>query len=288
MDAVICGHINLAPLAVLAGKRYRAPTAMIIHGIDAWSPPARWASRAAVHWIDGVAAVSALTLSRFEGWSGFPHARGYVLPNTFERSELGPGPKSEALMRRYGLDGKRVLMTFGRLAGRDRAKGFDEVLELLPSLHREQPQLNLAYVIAGDGPDRHRLEEKVGALGLRDCVVFTGMVPEAEKADHYRLADVFVMPSRGEGFGIVFLESLACGTPCIGSKVDGSREALRDGLLGRLVDPDDANDLRAAILEGLAKPREVPEGLSFFERPAYEARAREFLDVVIARGRRGR
>ena len=74
-------------------------------------------------------------------------------------------------------------------------------------------------------------------MGLSDRVIFTGYIPESEKIAHYNLADVYVMPSTGEGFGIVLLEAVACGVPVVGSRVDGSREALLDGQLGRLVDP---------------------------------------------------
>src|SRR5439155_2564410 len=98
---------------------------------------------------------------------------------------------------------------------------------------------NVVYVVCGEGPDRSRLERKAVGLGVRDRVVFTGFIPEALKADYYRLADAYVMPSRGEGFGIVFLEAMACGIPVMGSRLDGSREALLDGELGVLVNPDD-------------------------------------------------
>ena len=87
------------------------------------------------------------------------------------------------------------------------------------------------------GSDHGRLEAKAAALHVLDRVVFSGFVPEEQKADYYRLADAYVMPSRGEGFGIAFLEALACGLPVLGSKLDGGREALLDGALGLLVDP---------------------------------------------------
>ena len=91
---------------------------------------------------------------------------------------------------------------------------------------------NIAYLIVGDGDDRQRLEAKARSRGIDDRVVFAGFIPEAEKADHYRLADAFVMPGRGEGFGFVFLEALACGIPVVGSRLDGSREALAPGGVG--------------------------------------------------------
>jgi glycosyltransferase involved in cell wall biosynthesis len=119
-------------------------------------------------------------------------------------------------------------------------------------------------LIAGDGDDRPRLERKAGALGLNSHVVFAGRIPEAEKADHYRLADVFVMPGRQEGFGFVFLEAMASGTPVVASRLDGSREAVFDGKLGELADPDDPQALKAAIRRALCRPRQIPEGLAYF------------------------
>jgi len=113
----------------------------------------------------------------------------------------------------------------------------------------------ITYLIVGDGRDRRRLEEKARSLGVGDRVVFAGFIPESEKTEHYRLADAYVMPGWGEGFGFVYLEALACGIPALGSKLDGSREALRDGDLGILVDPHDRDDLWQGLLEVLIRPR---------------------------------
>ena len=110
-------------------------------------------------------------------------------------------------------------------------------------------------------------------LGLIGRVVFTGFVPESEKADHFRLADAFVMPSRGEGFGFVILEALACGIPVVGSNIDGTREALMNGRLGQLVDPSNVQEIRSAILAALAERRSVPsEQLEYFSFPQFSRR----------------
>jgi glycosyltransferase involved in cell wall biosynthesis len=69
--------------------------------------------------------------------------------------------------------------------------------------------------------------------------------------DHYRMCDVFAMPSKGEGFGIVFLEALACGRPVIAGNCDGSRDAVLDGELGFLVDPDSPEAVAAALMDVL-------------------------------------
>ena len=113
-------------------------------------------------------------------------------------------------------------------------------------------------------------------------MVFAGYINEAEKAEHYLLADAYVMPSRGEGFGFVLLEALACGIPALASKLDGTREALRDGALGILVDPGNREDLRRGILTALSAPRgQVPEGLSYFAYPEFERRCHRLLDGLL-------
>ena len=103
------------------------------------------------------------------------------------------------------------------------------------------------YIIVGHGDDRARVEAIAHEWGVADAIVFAGFVPDEELADHYRLADVFAMPSTGEGFGIVFLEAMACGTPVLAGDVDGSVDAVDHGRLGRTVDPNDVS----AIAEGL-------------------------------------
>ena len=253
-DLVVCGHVNLLPVACSFGRPL-----LVVHGIEAWQPLKSTVRRRLIHRCRAVVAVSQLTLDRLLAWS---HYRGptHVLPNAVHLEQYGIREKREDLVARYGLKGKRVLLTVGRLAGEERSKGFDEVLEVLPHLPED-----VVYMIAGGGHDMPRLRDKALALGVGKRVVFTGLFPESEKPDLYNLADVYVMPSRGEGFGFVFLEALASGLPAIGSKADGGREALLGSELGTLVDPDDRDELRKAIEEQLAKrERRVPEKLAHF------------------------
>jgi len=166
-------------------------------------------------------------------------------------------------------------MTVGRLVSAERFKGFDEVLEAIPSLLHHYPDLH--YLIIGDGDDMPRLKRKVRDLQLVNRVTFAGYIKEDEKADHYSLADAYVMPSRGEGFGIVFLEAMACGVPTVGSLVDGSREALLNGKLGLLVDPSDHLAVADSIRTALSTPRGVPVGLDFFSYPAFASRVNSLV-----------
>jgi asparagine synthase (glutamine-hydrolysing) len=279
-DIVICGHIHLLPIAWLASVLAGARLVLIIHGIDAWRPTRNMVTNMLVKHIDAFISVSGLTKERFTEWSGVDADKGVVLPNSIDLSRFRPSPKRANLVERYSLRGKTVLMTVGRLVSAERYKGFDEILEILPTIVRRLP--DVVYMIVGEGNDRVRLESKALALGVRTHVIFTGFIPEEDKCDHYNLADAYVMPSRGEGFGIVFLEALACGVPVIGSTADGGREALKGGLLGTLVDPDDAKALTNAIFDALRKPKRVHEQLTYFSFANFEERVHRILNQTTA------
>jgi len=108
------------------------------------------------------------------------------------------------------------------------------------------------------------------------------MVEESQKAALYRLADLYVMPSRGEGFGFVLLEALACGVPVIASRLDGGFEAVRQGLLGRAVDPSNPAEVRTAIADALRAPRRgIPEGLSWFAYENFVSRVHSAVDRIV-------
>ncbi|MBR8833969.1 MAG: glycosyltransferase family 4 protein [Stigonema ocellatum SAG 48.90 = DSM 106950] len=280
LDLIICGHINLLPFAYLVGIWTRTPIFLVLHGIEAWQPCPHWLANNLVKKIDGIISVSELTKERFLEWAKLDSVQEFILPNTVNLEHFQPAVKNSDLLVRHQLEGKTVLMTLGRLDSSERYKGFDEVLGLLPILTQEIP--NIAYMIVGEGSDRQRLETKAKSLGVERHVVFTGFISEAEKADYYRLADAFVMPGKGEGFGIVYLEAMACGIPVVASIVDGSREAVRNGALGFIVNPDDPQEIKAGILAALKCPKGVvPEGLEYFSNPNFELRCHQICDQIL-------
>jgi len=274
-DLVICGHINLLPLAVLVQIKIRTPLVLMAYGIDVWKQHRSIIVRRLIGRVNKVWAISAITRDKMRAWVPITESKFSILPNAIDLSSYGVGPKNPELTRRYALEGHRVILLLARLVDRERYKGVDEVLDIMPNLLKKIP--DLVFVVAGDGSDKARLEQKATALGIRSNVVFTGFVAESEKRDLFRLADLFVMPSRREGFGFVFLEALACGVPVVASRLDGSREAVRDGTLGRLVDPANPAELEEAIIAGLDDPHGVPYGLSYFAFPQFQRR----LSILI-------
>jgi asparagine synthase (glutamine-hydrolysing) len=278
-DLVLCGHLNLLPLARLLGLWVHAPLALVVHGIDAWEahPSPAVARSAALP--DLVLSVSRLTARRFGAWARVEPGRLRLLPNAVHLDRFGAGPRPEALVARYGVAGRKVLLTLGRMSADERYKGFDEVMEALPQVLLRHP--DLVYLAAGEGSDRPRLEARARELGLADHVRFPGFVSEHEKADHYRLADAYVMAGRGEGFGRVLQEAMACGVPVVASTADGSFEAVGEGTLGLAVDPADIPGVARGILAALEAPRKVPAGLARFEFPQVAAEARAILDDIF-------
>jgi len=200
-----------------------------------------------------------VAVSRFTGLRamelGVPPGRVAVIPNGVDTSRFRPGPPSERLVRRFNLEGKRVILTLARLVER---KGQDKVISALPEVLSSVPEA--VYLIAGDGHYRRELERLASGLGVSEQVIFAGKVAEREIVDFYNLAELFVMPCRElpgedvEGFGITFLEAGACGKASIGGRSGGTSDAVEDGTTGILVDPGDVGGIAEAIVRLLREP----------------------------------
>jgi glycosyltransferase involved in cell wall biosynthesis len=123
-----------------------------------------------------------------------------------------------------------------------------------------------------------RLKALAATLGVAERVHFAGHVHPTRAPDYFRIADVFAMPSTGEGFGIAFIEAAASGLPVIAGNGDGSVDALADGCIGRLVDPHDQSQLVAAIVDALeGRLRSDPAEVKRF---AYANFSRHVNDLV--------
>ena len=272
-DLVFCGHLFMAPLGAAIAKILRIPMWLQLHGVDAWDTPGalvRWGAAQSTL----VTAVSRYTRQRFLEWATLPPSRVRILPNTFE-ARFSAGPKPQHLLDQLGIQGKKVLLTVARLWASDQFKGQDRVIRVLPRLLAEGN--DVAYVIVGDGDDLPRLQAEVDKAGVTGRVIFTGRVSEADLPDYYRAADVFVMPSTGEGFGIAFLEAASAGLAVIGGNCDGSMDALADGAIGMPADPHDPQALAAAISECLNGNRPRATGLDRFSRQNFAHHAAALL-----------
>jgi len=280
-DLIVCSHLHLLPIAYLVKWFKKCPVLPVIYGVEAWNPTSHWIANRLCRKLDAFISIRDFTARRFIQWAELDHARVHLLPNCIDESQFGLAPKRPDLLERYGLEGKSVVMTAGRLD--EKRKGFDEVLEVLPGLKEQIP--NLAYVIMGDGDDGERLSKKTEELGISDLVVFTGYVANEEKADHYRLADVFAMPGSAELFDsypyrFVFLEALACGVPVVGCRLKDESEA-NDPFAQKLiiqVDPGSKHEIMQGILKAFPLSGRVPPELSNFYFPSFLRKVHRIID----------
>ena len=278
VDVVFCGHLYMAPLAVLVARQARAKLIVQMHGIEAFECPTRL-RRAAVEAADLILCVSRYTRARVLSWATIAPERIVVLPNTVGEC-FTPGDGSR-LRTEWGLDGKRVLLSVGRMDSRERYKGHDLVIKAIPELVANGH--DVSYVILGGGDDQPRLEALASQAGVAGRVRFMGSAGQDTLVDAYRTADLFVMPSTGEGFGIVYLEAMASGSPALGLAVAGALDALADGELGMAV-PE--VEFAAALTHALDRPKPDPRALANavrarFGRDSFTKGALAALDRVL-------
>ena len=273
IDVVVCGHIGFLGFSMLATRFASAACWLVIHGIDAWSPSS-WLGKVSIPHVHLVTAVSRYTRNEFLAWSHCDPGRVQILPNTVNPAFM-PGPRAGRFRANLGLpeSAKPVLLTVARLAANERYKGVDLVIRCLPAVRQGHPMAH--YCVAGSGDDLPRLMELSTELGVRDMITFLPGISDQDLVQLYREADLFVMPSSREGFGIVFLEALASGTPSMGLDAGGTPDALCDGRLGRLT--SEAN-LEADLLAALTEPYE-PEKLSNQVRESF---GQEAFSLTVA------
>jgi len=247
---IISTHLNFGPAVGIGARLSGADYAIVAHGIDVHDDLTRSRiqalRRARTIW-----AVSRWTQGRLARL-GINADRVSIVPNTVDDSRFTVGSRPRDLLERYSIrDGDKVILTVGRLHSGEAYKGYDKVLAALPAIRAAVGTVR--YLIVGTGDDRPRIEEMARRAGLSEAVTFCGFVSDEELPAHYRLADVFALPSTGEGFGIVFLEAMASGVPVLAGNVDGSVDALADGLLGELVDPGSVESIAAGLIRILRR-----------------------------------
>ena len=217
----------MAPLGLLIARLKRAKLVIQLHGIEAWQRPT-WLCRAAVEAADLVLCVSRYTRAQVLNWAAIAPERALVLPNTVS-AIFTPGDGSK-LRTAWGLQGKRVLLSVARMSAQERYKGHDRVIRAIPKLVDDGH--DVVYFLVGEGDDRPRLQLLAEKEGVAGRVYFMGALEPMVLVDAYRMADLFVMPSTGEGFGIAFLEAMACGTPALGLAVGGAARRANPRRLG--------------------------------------------------------
>ena len=160
---------------------------------------------------------------------------------SWEAAQTGAAPAREP-----------AALLVGRMWSEERGKGHDSLIEAWPEVRRRVPAAQLWIV--GEGDDAARLRQLARERGVEGAVRFLGRVSDAELGSLYRRASVFAMPSRQEGFGLVYAEAMWHGLPCIGSTADAAGQVIAEGETGRLVAYGDVRETAAATADLLADP----------------------------------
>jgi glycosyltransferase involved in cell wall biosynthesis len=236
MVRLLCQHL---------GIRYTVLT----YGKEVWTPLSP-AKQQALQQADRIWTISRYSRDRLCAANQVDPQKVKLLPCAVDGQAFQPRGKSPELLERYGLADRKVLLTVARLWSGDPYKGVDVTIRALPKIAAVYPTVK--YLVVGRGDDQPRLAQLATDLGVSDRVIFAGFVPTADLPEHYNLADAYVMPSQ-EGFGIVYLEAMACGKPVLAGDADGSADPLQDGRLGWRVphrDPEQVAIASQAILQG--------------------------------------
>ncbi|MBA4445335.1 glycosyltransferase [Cylindrospermopsis raciborskii CS-506_D] len=246
-DLIISTHLNFTPVAYLLKRFLGIPYWTVAHGIEAWNIQDAKIKKA-LHHCDRILAVSRYTGDRLTKEQGLNPEKISILYNTFDPRHFQPAVKPTYLLARHNLAREQpIILTVGRLSASERYKGYDQMIQAMVKIR--SVITNVHYMIVGKGDDQLRIEQLIDQLELGNCITLVGFVPDDELCDYYNLCDVFAMPSKGEGFGIVYLEALACGKPVLGGNQDAAIDALCHGKLGALVNPDDIDEIAQTIIQ---------------------------------------
>lgn len=249
-DLVILGHVNLSPIGFIIKKLLRKKVVIIAHGTDVWFRMSK-IRETMLRMTDGILSVSKYTKQKLVDVHTVEPSNIDIFYNTLDPYFQIPDnfDKPKYLMDKIGInDSNKVLLTVARLSSEEKYKGYDTVLRALPEVLKEFPETIYVIVGSGDKEEVSRVEALVLELNLTNNVVLPGFVSNEDLTAYYLLSDLFIMPSKGEGFGIVFLEALVCGNTIVVGNKDASREAILDGEIGIILDPDDVEEISSTIV----------------------------------------
>ncbi|MDP5017763.1 MAG: glycosyltransferase [Dolichospermum sp.] len=244
-EHVFCGHIKLAILTKTLCQLLGIPYTVLTYGKEVWKP-LNSQERQALASSSNIWTISRYSRDCACAANGIDPNQVEMLPCAIDGNKFTPGPKLPEFIEKYNLSNTKVLMTVARLWSGDIYKGVDVTIRALPQILQVFPDVK--YLVIGRGDDQPRLAQLAKDLGVSDHVIFTGFVPTEALIFHYRLADAYIMPSQ-EGFGIVYLEAMACGIPVLSGDDDGSADPLQDGKLGWRVPHRDSGAVAAACIE---------------------------------------
>lgn len=239
---MIFGHAILFGLIAFS-KIKNCYTSLIVYGIDAWEKPSYLQRIIISELVNRIISISDYTVLKMAKSYGIDLDRFVLLPCAMEISEGSAHPQ-------FSLDNEKyIILTVSRLSRKAMHKNVDKVIKALPIILRKYP--NLLYRVVGTGDWEEELIKLGKSLNLENHIEFLGELTDQDRDFYYSKADIFVLPSEGEGFGIVFLEAWKFHLPVITSKFGAAPEVVRDGIDGFCIDPT-PEDIAKTVLHLLS------------------------------------
>jgi len=262
---IVAFHPHLSPI-VSAAKRLasRSRSVVFAHGIEVWTP-LPFSRRAALRRSDQVIAPSEYTLQHVIQTQGVSPAKVKKLPWSLGPEFTAGAASCQNHEAKANLPRRRTILTIGRWDAGEAYKGVDHLIMTMPALIAAVPDVRLVAI--GGGTDSPRLQRLAQEQGVASHVEFAApMAPEA-LSRAYADAEIFALPSKGEGFGLVFLEAMSHGKPVIGGAHGGTPEVIEEGISGYLVPYGDVAVLTDRLLGLLSdQSLRVEMGKRAFER----------------------
>jgi phosphatidyl-myo-inositol dimannoside synthase len=286
---VVLSHINLLlPGYLIRVFSPKTKLILIAHGIEVWQPLS-FLKKRMLQKVDLILPVSHFTKEKMKELFHFPEEKFSVLNNCLD--PFLPPPANEASRsewrKKYGIEEEEiVLMTLARLSAKEKNKNYDKVLSAIKKLKPELPQLKYLFVGKYEEEEKQRLDNLIHSLGLDGKILFTGFVPDNELSFYYNMADIYIMPSEKEGFGISFIEAMYYSVPVIAGNRDGTTDALLNGQLGTLIDPRSEEEIIEAIKKIISNKSAFTPDRKLLENnfsyPVYKEKWRAVLEQVEA------
>jgi phosphatidylinositol alpha-1,6-mannosyltransferase len=280
---VVAAHPHLAvPASAMRARSKKFCLLVQAHGIEVWEPMSAL-RRICLRRADIVTAPSRYTAGKLHEIQRLPEAKIRILPWGMDPTFLELAERVSEFAQPLGIPNARYVLAVGRWSSAERYKGFDTLIRVLPGLLRDAPDLHL--VLAGDGDDRPSLEELAKTMRVEQRIHFVSGLSRQQLVACYAGADVFALPSSGEGFGFVFLEAMALGRAVVGGNHGGVPDIIEEGITGFLVTHGDEKHL-GSILSLLLTDRALREEMGRrgrdrvmqkFAFPNFEAGLREIL-----------
>lgn len=255
-------------------KDFQVPVVLTVHEDHDWLLEEEKEEQIRKVWagVDRIIRVNKLDLSMLKKYN----KNTVCIPNGYLHKKFKPLEKSRC-KKKLGLPKeKRIVFSLGKLIER---KGYHDLIEAIRSVVKKEN--NILVIIGGDGPDRHKLENRIKEYNLGKHINLIGFVPEEDVPKWINASEFFILPSYSEGNPTVLFEALGCGRPFVGTTVGGVPEIIKNDDVGILFEPGDIKAMADSMVNSLNKEWDTELILGFSRHYTWENISKQVLEIYV-------